>query len=1100
MATETKLKSIKFEGIDTTYIIPEGITEAAVDTKLSEYAKTSQLDEKLDKGNFSIAENNITSPIDGTVTAQQKIIANKVYGVNNHGNINDFLDLRTYTPDGNVSVTTWGQEYTNEQLREMFQTAYVDFVPNPYNDWEFVSLTENTDNWVGKYRRKGDISVIANLTYYLSNASSENANKFKSDYAYLTFLFRLTETETKERKIWEIANLMIDTALSGSSSNAIANRTVSNALNKKADKTELNKKLDSTALGTFSFNDYDFGSDSTNAYLHLGPAGGADVDRLYLNRYIIGKTKLDKTEGIVNTVWAIGGANLASPALTVGSKSETLENIVDAPSKIASKQDTLISGTNIKTINGESILGEGDITVTPTVDDTLSDTSTNAVQNKVVKAAIDGKLSRTTDKQKVYVTNSVGVDTTLPYEYKANTGTVAVRGDKGVLQVGTPTADNHATTKKYVADSLVNNIYEANLNWGGKDFTSGYGILDASLIPVLGADRFKGITNKDAITIQYSRDGGTTWLDYGASDTQKLGLFCDEYDPEPINIGKATTGTEITSDYKLRIIIDAYKTYIYTELRKFAMYVSTSGSSGCTVTIDAAPADDTTTDEGTNDNYSKVLKENVPIAGWSGWNVINNFYFTLRNSNQNGHYRKVRFTFSITEQTNTNYTGLRVLSIKAFGGFGWNAPSYEAKYGSPFKLVYLGRYDCDKEFNFVKGLKVNYSPVATETYVNSKTVTVIDNVTSTSTTAALSANQGKMLKLAIDDKLSSTIINNDKETDILAGDISVTQINGSSGISGGIKIENAIPTLYSGSKSETIENVIDSVVKIEDLSMLKNDYDIISSSTWTYAGSNSGGGGEPDGRNCYYISYVCPINTQAIESAKIINPSTGATIATCTGQAELDANTLSTVYHFGNNYNIVIVKPQDGNIFGLQSGAVPSNPWSEKLYEGVFLTGPLTNESSQYWYTGAINTGGLQSVKVDFGDTPLYVRKPLVKIQYVAADSLTQYKYITHLDTGIKECEILACAENVTINSPWGSLYEGTLGSYSFKSGFFISEPEIHLEMLNTVTGDESGGVACFIETGLKPTTTSTGTLYAVRPNSGATAKKIYFRIYAKQV
>lgn len=31
---------------------------------------------------------------------------------------------------------------------------------------------------------------------------------------------------------------------------------------------------------------------------------------------------------------------------------------------IATKQDTLVSGTNIKTINGSSVIGSGDITIT----------------------------------------------------------------------------------------------------------------------------------------------------------------------------------------------------------------------------------------------------------------------------------------------------------------------------------------------------------------------------------------------------------------------------------------------------------------------------------------------------------------------------------------------------------------------------------------------------------------------------------------------------------------------------------------------------------------------------------------------------------------
>lgn len=59
--------------------------------------------------------------------------------------------------------------------------------------------------------------------------------------------------------------------------------------------------------------------------------------------------------------------------------------------EIAGKQDILVSGTNIKTINGNSVLGAGDITIQAggTIDTAMSDTSENAVQNKVIKKYID---------------------------------------------------------------------------------------------------------------------------------------------------------------------------------------------------------------------------------------------------------------------------------------------------------------------------------------------------------------------------------------------------------------------------------------------------------------------------------------------------------------------------------------------------------------------------------------------------------------------------------------------------------------------------------------------------------------------------------------
>ena len=58
--------------------------------------------------------------------------------------------------------------------------------------------------------------------------------------------------------------------------------------------------------------------------------------------------------------------------------------------QLDAKQETLVSGTNIKTVGGNSLLGSGNIDF-PTVDSSLSTTSTNAVQNKVITSALNGK-------------------------------------------------------------------------------------------------------------------------------------------------------------------------------------------------------------------------------------------------------------------------------------------------------------------------------------------------------------------------------------------------------------------------------------------------------------------------------------------------------------------------------------------------------------------------------------------------------------------------------------------------------------------------------------------------------------------------------------
>ena len=64
----------------------------------------------------------------------------------------------------------------------------------------------------------------------------------------------------------------------------------------------------------------------------------------------------------------------------------------EARTSITNKQDILVSGTNIKTIGGTSLLGSGNIAF-PTVDQTYSGTSPNAQSGIAVKSAIDAAVS-----------------------------------------------------------------------------------------------------------------------------------------------------------------------------------------------------------------------------------------------------------------------------------------------------------------------------------------------------------------------------------------------------------------------------------------------------------------------------------------------------------------------------------------------------------------------------------------------------------------------------------------------------------------------------------------------------------------------------------
>ena len=121
-------------------------------------------------------------------------------------------------------------------------------------------------------------------------------------------------------------------------------------------------------------------------------------------------------------------------------------------SEVNSKQDTLVSGTNIKTINGNSLLGSGNIEIqggsTIAVDDSLSTTSTNPVQNKVITEALNGKASQSDIPTKVSeLTNDSDFQT-------ASQVATAISGINVPTKVSQLTNDSDFQTGTQVSNSI----------------------------------------------------------------------------------------------------------------------------------------------------------------------------------------------------------------------------------------------------------------------------------------------------------------------------------------------------------------------------------------------------------------------------------------------------------------------------------------------------------------------------------------------------------------------------------------------------------------------------------------------------------------------
>ena len=232
-------------------------------------------------------------------------------------------------------------------------------------------------------------------------------------------------------------------------------------------------------------------------------------------------------------------------------------------------------------------------------------------------------------------------------------------------------------------------LKESLLTWGGKNFSNSYGPIDAAMINELGANRL-AFSKPAGISIEYTRDGGATWLDYGWSDAYKGDLFAKG---RGCPIGKYVGASElgqVTTDWKVRVTLNTTTSGTYTVLNKFAFYVSTNGASGCYVTITARKKSDLDAD---NDTWITIANQ-VPIGGWSGWNIVNYPAGVTTHGNNASQYANIRFEFGIGGLSSPYANSLSINRIMGFGGVGWSTPSNMAADG------HLYSYDSSQNATF----------------------------------------------------------------------------------------------------------------------------------------------------------------------------------------------------------------------------------------------------------------------------------------------------------------------------------------------------------------------------------------------------------------
>lgn len=268
------------------------------------------------------------------------------------------------------------------------------------------------------------------------------------------------------------------------------------------------------------------------------------------------------------------------------------------------------------------------------------------------------------------------------------TGSASFDGSANV-SINTSVADNSHNHGK----STTTGIYESRVVWADSSTTpektgNNLSPIDAILIPELGANRFAGITS--GVTYEYSRDGGTTWTAYSDEQTTNITKFIFSQmrgygSGSRLLVGNYTdadAGTlTSTTAWQTRVTINFNQAGVYSQIRKFAIYMSSNYSQNCTVSIEGATLSAPDTFE--------AMATDVPISGWSGWDTINVPVFTTSTmASHTSYIRYLRLIFKfngISDPTQNQVCNIHY--IAAYGGVGWYTASNVSKNGVPYTIV-----------------------------------------------------------------------------------------------------------------------------------------------------------------------------------------------------------------------------------------------------------------------------------------------------------------------------------------------------------------------------------------------------------------------------
>ena len=239
----------------------------------------------------------------------------------------------------------------------------------------------------------------------------------------------------------------------------------------------------------------------------------------------------------------------------------------------------------------------------------------------------------------------------------------------------------------------------SSISGGNANYAGWAGPIESAHIDVLRANRLAFLP-ASGIKVEYSVDGGTTWVDYGATDIQKASLFAMRMSSATsFYTGKHTKADECTTKDQLRITVTPVDRY--ASVNMLYLWVSVAGTSA-TVNISRSTI-------GAKETFTDV-RTDVPISGWSGPNEIRFSQGTFGGgSTQTSNQYAYRFTF---KNKADGKGSVSVMDIRMYGPSAWGVPN--------------SMMEKDHIYNWDANQNVQFPAQVTATKFNGSSTGVID--------------------------------------------------------------------------------------------------------------------------------------------------------------------------------------------------------------------------------------------------------------------------------------------------------------------------------------------------------------------------------------